>query len=167
MKRCYGFGVKYIKKEYQKKYRQDHKEQLREYRKKYYREHKEQIREQKRIYYQEHNEYFKEKTREYSQKHKDERREFMREWRKKYYQDIKMKVLEKLGGKCSNPNCLVPNGCKDIRCLQIDHVHNDGAKERKEFNNVAILKKVLADTNGNYQLFCANCNWIKTKSESI
>ena len=52
----------------------------------------------------------------------------------------------------------------DVRCLQIDHVNGGGTKEAKKFyasNNPKYLKKVLEDKEGNYQLLCAYCNWLK------
>jgi hypothetical protein len=45
--------------------------------------------------------------------------------------------------------------------LQIDHVNGNGSKERKNITLSLFLKKVLADKEGNYQLLCANCNFIK------
>lgn len=75
----------------------------------------------------------------------------------------------KLGNRCSNQHCKWINedgttGCTDQRCLQIDHVNGDGHKERKKFKNCGrygFYLKVLKDRKGNYQLLCANCNWIK------
>lgn len=78
---------------------------------------------------------------------------------------IRGKIIELLGGKCSNPNCAVPNGMTDKRCLQIDHIKGSGKKERNKFGSSAnllrhILKKLKAGSK-DYQLLCANCNWIK------
>jgi len=78
-------------------------------------------------------------------------------------------VIIKLGGRCSNPDCKWMNddgtiGCTDERCLQIDHVDSGGSKERKKIAPHTLLKKVLEDKNGSYQLLCANCNWIKRKT---
>jgi ribosomal protein S27AE len=67
-------------------------------------------------------------------------------------------VLTKYGRKCAQ--C----GFDNTRALQIDHVNNDGAAEKKvrhSIGEVAYYKRVLADTSGKYQLLCANCNWIK------
>lgn len=74
------------------------------------------------------------------------------------------KAVKKLGSRCSNPGCgwINPDGthgCIDTRCLQIDHVHGGGSKEQKACSTY--YKKVFLDENGNYQLLCANCNWIK------
>lgn len=77
---------------------------------------------------------------------------------------VHIEVIQLLGGKCSNPNCLVPNRCSDIRCLQIDHVNGDGYKERiskgAEMYYKHILKQIKTGSK-DYQLLCANCNWIK------
>jgi len=63
-----------------------------------------------------------------------------------------------LGGKCSH--C----GFNDSRALQIDHVHGNGADDRREFGEAFytknFLKRVMA-APGMYQVLCANCNWIK------
>jgi hypothetical protein len=84
--------------------------------------------------------------------------------RKELYQDLRKQILEKYGLKCANPDCLIPRDKLDIRCLQIDHVNNNGYEELKQFyctTNPKFLKKVLEDKEGNYQLLCAYCNWLK------
>jgi len=69
---------------------------------------------------------------------------------------LKEKVYDKLGHVCFR--C----GFADKRALQIDHVFGGGNKEHAEITNKEIyLKKVLDDTEGLYQILCANCNWIK------
>lgn len=90
---------------------------------------------------------------------------------------LRKQVVLKLGSRCASPNCLVPGGCTDLRALQIDHVNNDGAEERKKYgigvgpkggqllvprsNTAVIYELALADTEGRYQLLCANCNVTK------
>ena len=74
------------------------------------------------------------------------------------YKRLRKAVLDLFGRKCRE--C----GFDDIRALQIDHVQNDGALERKVFGrggSRTFLRKVLKDTDGRYQLLCANCNAIK------
>src|SRR6202021_2107201 len=69
---------------------------------------------------------------------------------------LKEKVYDKLGHTCTR--C----GFDDKRALQIDHVYGGGNKEHKEIKSQhTFLKKVLEDTEGTYQILCANCNWIK------
>jgi len=79
---------------------------------------------------------------------------------------LRDKVLTKYGRRCNNPACQWLNadgsrGCVDTRCLQVDHVYGGGKQELKTLSRVQYLQKVLADAEGNYQLLCANCNWIK------
>ena len=83
-------------------------------------------------------------------------------------------IILYLGGRCSNSNCAWINtdgtrGCTDSRCLQIDHVHGDGAERRrtKEEGSKSILyNTVLKTTPGEiYQFLCANCNWIKREQK--
>ena len=74
---------------------------------------------------------------------------------RQYYKLTREKAIQLLGGKC------VKCGFSDIRALQVDHVHSDGALERS-LNSVNIFLRVAkGNTNGRYQLLCANCNAIK------
>ena len=85
-----------------------------------------------------------------------------KESQKKYKQKVRAKTIELLGGKCSNPNCLVPNGCTDIRCLQIDHVKGGGNKALKSsYKEYKKIYMAIRSGSKDYQLLCANCNWIK------
>jgi len=143
-----------LHKEEKREYRQNHKECYKEYGRKYRQEHKEQRKEYNQKYYQTRPEY-REKERERGRKYSKKRRE-----------KIKIELFEFLGNKCSNPNCLIPNGCRDVRALQIDHVHGYGLTHRKETRTKSdtfyfrILREVKAGSK-DYQLLCANCNWIK------
>jgi hypothetical protein len=66
-----------------------------------------------------------------------------------------------LGNKCAR--C----GFDDIRALQIDHINGNGKAERKLYKGgQTVLYRMVIESNGeNYQLLCANCNWIKRVSE--
>ena len=79
---------------------------------------------------------------------------------KRLYTKRRLKIIELLGGKCSNPNCLVVGGCKDVRCLQFDHINGGGSEQRRHLGSVSLLKYILEHLD-EFQLFCANCNWIK------
>lgn len=69
---------------------------------------------------------------------------------------LKEEIFNKLGHSCCK--C----GFSDKRALQIDHVFGGGNQEHAEISNArAFLQKVLSDTEGLYQILCANCNWIK------
>jgi hypothetical protein len=92
-------------------------------------------------------------NREYYLKNKEK----LRELHRKRLMDARIEVINLLGGKC------VICGFSDIRALQIDHINGGGCKERNEFREqyyIKIKKKILAGSK-EYQLLCANHNWIK------
>lgn len=64
-------------------------------------------------------------------------------------------ILDKFEKKCKR--C----GFSDVRALQIDHVNGGGIRELKTLGRNEYYHKVLEDSEGLYQLLCANCNWIK------
>jgi hypothetical protein len=76
---------------------------------------------------------------------------------KRERQMLKAMIFLKYGPRCTW--C----GFDDVRALQIDHVNGGGYKELKKYKgpSLSYLKRVLADTDGNYQILCANCNTIK------
>ena len=76
---------------------------------------------------------------------------------KKYYTKLKMSVFDILGFKC------IKCGFNDIRALQIDHINGGGAKELKSFtrNKYASILTNISNGSNQYQILCANCNWIK------
>jgi len=98
----------------------------------------------------------------YNKHHREERAKQQRE----RTHEIRMKIIELLGSKCSNLNCAVPDGMTDWRALQIDHINGGGNKERTHFKNGCatyfyyILEQIKLGSK-DYQLLCANCNWIK------
>jgi hypothetical protein len=73
------------------------------------------------------------------------------------YWAAKELVFLALGDKCQK--C----GFADKRALQIDHIVGDGAKMRKEGKTIASLQdlKYVATHLKQFQILCANCNWIK------
>lgn len=89
------------------------------------------------------------------------KRRYAKDWKKrqKLSRDIYIRyrneAFVKLGNKCCR--C----GFEDERALQIDHVNGRGNHEVRNLSRNAYFKRVIADTEGRYQLLCANCNWIK------
>ena len=84
---------------------------------------------------------------------------------KERYNKIKQQIFDLLGNQCSNPyNLNHGDFMSDIRCLQIDHVNGNGYEERhqksRSYKYLHVLKKILAGSK-DYQLLCANCNFIK------
>jgi len=81
-------------------------------------------------------------------------------WRRKRKEKLKRRAFSLLGDKCRI--C----GYSDFRALQIDHINNDGVKERqiRKSNPPAFFNRILKsikNKEGKYQLLCANCNTIK------
>jgi hypothetical protein len=90
---------------------------------------------------------------------------------KRYVKDgrrkIVMEIFNLLGNKCINPyNLPHPDWCNDPRCLQIDHINGGGCKHLKRLHGDRgklyreILKEIKVGSK-DYQLLCANCNWLK------
>lgn len=77
---------------------------------------------------------------------------------------LRLRILKLLGNKCANPfNFPHPDWCNNVRCLQIDHVRGNGAKWRKVFGsrNYSRIYEEIQKGSKDYQVLCANCNWIK------
>lgn len=70
----------------------------------------------------------------------------------------RISVMEILGFKCCRCDFT------DLRALQIDHINSNGHEERRNRGTESyyrfILNKVLQGSK-DYQILCANCNWIK------
>lgn len=76
------------------------------------------------------------------------------------YSRIKLEVHTTLGG------CCMRCGISDPRLLQIDHVNNDGASERRTTpNSISVYKNIVRagtkEALKRYQLLCANCHVLK------
>lgn len=81
---------------------------------------------------------------------------------------IRMEIIHILGNKC------IHCGFSDWRALQIDHVKGHGAEHRRKYNSHTfyhgggcnpqyysfILRQIKLGSK-DFQLLCANCNWIK------
>ena len=143
----------------------------REYDKKYYLNNSEKV---KRI-----NALWKEKNKERLIKYRNERYKQNREiilyrqkltYKKRYEKNkvtistrnknrwirYKNEMYGLLGGKkCKS--C----GFEDERALAIDHVFNDGYKERKLEKSISQMRKRVFATPNRYQILCYNCNQIK------
>lgn len=81
------------------------------------------------------------------------------DYKKQNRRKTKFRIFELLGKKCSKCNFI------DWRALQIDHVNGNGKQDRLKFGNSAsyylhILREI-ENGSKDYQLLCANCNWIK------
>jgi hypothetical protein len=77
--------------------------------------------------------------------------------RKRCHSNLKKYIFDLLGNRCYK--C----GESDVHCLQIDHIHGGGVKEYKKIQAWGIMSKIKnnPECRKDYQLLCANCNWIK------
>lgn len=137
------------------------------YQKEYYSENKQTLDEEHREYYRQNREKVLAKQREYRQKTSGKQKErhslYYQEVANKKYRDLywklRQEVIKRLGKKC------LKCGMDDFRCLQIDHIKNNGYEERQNvywrtyYNS--ILKMSDEELKSSYQLLCANCNWIR------
>lgn len=100
-----------------------------------------------------------EKYKNYQKNYRAKNKEKVAEYQRKYQKKVRLQILELLGNKCRA--C----GFDDYRALQVDHVNGGGRKEythtiARGSYNVHLLKKISSGSK-DYQLLCANCNWIK------
>lgn len=74
-----------------------------------------------------------------------------------YRKKIRAIVLAKLGNKCRRCHF------KDPRTLQIDHVLGGSAKLYRSVHHGQLLLGLAKGTIplADFQLLCANCNWVK------
>jgi len=110
--------------------------------------------------------YKREWNNKWRKEHAEEYRKIQRECHKRLLNKVKNEIFSLLGNKCNDINCLVKGRCRDKRCLQVDHVNGGGAIERRKYgsNVIKYWRSVIEKINSgskNYQLLCANCNWIK------
>ncbi len=87
----------------------------------------------------------------------------MQKWRNKNITQKRIDLINVLGGIiCSNKNCLVTNRCRDIRCLQIDHIDGGGTGETRNYSKFLMYYlQNKSEAKQKLQVLCANCNWIK------
>lgn len=70
---------------------------------------------------------------------------------------LRERVLEAYGGKCACPNCPEVNPA----FLTVDHIYNDGAEHRKQWNGSNKIYQWLVTNNfpkTGFRLLCYNCN---------
>lgn len=90
---------------------------------------------------------------------KEQMRTYSRKYGKERNKKIRLSLFEYLG----SPVCK-RCGFSDVRALQIDHINGGGNKERK--SKTSYLPKLIKENPSNYQILCANCNWIKRVENS-
>jgi len=97
----------------------------------------------------------------YAEEYRENNRDKLRAYQTKRRRQLKFDALAKYGEVCQS--C----GFSDWRALQIDHIDNNGAEERKSLGGQKFSGRVfyewLKKQNypKGYQTLCANCNVIK------
>ena len=94
-------------------------------------------------------------AKEYLKKNKEISNKKYREYRARIRREVLIFVGGEMGLKCKRCNF------DDIRALQIDHVNGGGRQEIRKFRDNSRYIKHIKKNPENYQLLCANCNWIK------
>ncbi len=103
----------------------------------------------------------------YDAAYRAKNRQLLRDKGKAYRRELKQAVLERYGKAC------IFCGYKDIRALQIDHINNNGAEERKALGGQHVSGwrfyqyLVINGLPDGYQTLCANCNMIKQLGENF
>ncbi len=123
-------------------------------------------------------EYQKEYSKQYRNKNKEKAIINNREWRHKNAEHVALKKREEraklketvLSHYSNQTMCCLNCGFNDIRALQLDHINNDGAKERKELfgdrtKAGTTFYRWIRQQNfpEGYSVLCANCNIIKLR----
>ena len=166
------------KKEYNKKYRQEHKQKMKESNRKYYQENKQKRKGRDKKYYQEHKQKINEYTRKYYQENKQELKEHEKKYRQKHIQEIGERTKKYRTGKRRKVLMHYSNGTmKCANCgynifegLIIDHINGGGNKQRRE--NPRMGKHLTAWLFKNnypkgFQVLCWNCNFLKSAYPKI
>lgn len=81
---------------------------------------------------------------------------------REYYRNIKIAVIELLGGRC------VECGNTDVRVLQLDHVNDDGYLDRPKFGAGVVLARAILSGKRSVeglQILCGNCHHLKSWSQ--
>lgn len=76
-------------------------------------------------------------------------------------QRLRQQAIDVLGGHCSSPTCAVLGGMADPRALQFDHIDGGGRRRQQNGEHGHKIIKAILSGSTEFQLLCANCNWIK------
>lgn len=117
-------------------------------------------REYMRKWRREHPEEHRKDVKRWAKAHPKRRREIVRKSQKKRSWELRLKALTHYGG---NPPKCVCCGESEIKFLTIDHIHNDGKKQRRIHGIGYYFYKWLEKNNypKGFQVLCMNCNCAK------
>ncbi|MBV6446346.1 MAG: hypothetical protein IFNCLDLE_02639 [Ignavibacteriaceae bacterium] len=139
-----------------KEYYQKNKEKIKAKAREYYESHKEKLKETSRKWYLAN----REKRIEQSKANRPKYRAKKNEYSKRVWREQRIALINQVS---NGSNKCLRCGFSDIRALQIDHVNGGGRAEVRntKFRNPYRYGKHIAKNPEDYQVLCANCNWIK------
>jgi len=150
-----------------KEYYQKHGEELREKRKLYYQQNKDKERVAHKDWVEKNREHVRVYNRKYSKVYRQENKEQIEAVRQTWRSKLRIDVLTYYGnGKLACVAC----GENRLPCLSIDHINNEGAKERREikpkrgkrFSGMDFYSWLKHNNYPlGYQTLCMNCQWVK------
>lgn len=156
--------------EYQREYRITNKDRITENRRKWQIENREKVRAKNRAHYAKNKEHYSEYHKKHYLENKEEinRKNSLNYYKnkpayrarvKKTRHSQRLKVLTHYtNGALTCKFC----GFSDVRALCVDHVNNDGARDRENMTGSGIYAHIIRQNfPDTYQVLCANCNQIK------
>lgn len=121
-----------------------------------YREtHKDILKERSRIEYQRNREQYKKSSIIYRKENKEKVNVLNARWRSEFWPALRKELIKEYGG------CCVCCGESEPLFLDLDHIKNNGAEDRKKRGNNQRLMVFLKRNNwpkDDYQLLCCNCH---------
>lgn len=148
--------MKKFDKEYHRKWRKENKEKVKEIINRYNKKHPKKVKL--------HQKNWRQKKSNYNKKWFEKNINY-KDYHKKWGYKLKLEVF--IHYSYNPPRCVIC-GFNDIRALALDHINNDGAKQRRSLKTgkkisgrgiYALLKKQGYPEG--FQILCANCNMIK------
>jgi len=145
--------IKNKNKEYQRRYREKHREEIRKRNREWARKKREENPEKINKYQRERRKRNREAFLKYSREYYQKNREHKLQVKKEYLKRIREAVIKGYGGKCA---CC---GESHYEFLALDHRNGGGNRERKEKSVTEIYRDALKNYNPDkYRILCHNCN---------
>jgi hypothetical protein len=139
-------------------------EKLKATQKRYREKNREKRNEQKRAHYQANKERIRQEQSEYRKANPHTVNASNAAWRARFWPALRAECLKVYGGKC------VCCGEEEPLFLELDHIFNDGASERRKHKNgqqeILALKRA-GWPKERHQILCANCSRGKLRNGGI
>jgi len=118
---------------------------------------RERLRKYEHNYREKHREKYNEKSRNYQRRKWKERPEMARKYQNEYRQKVRENLVMAYGGKC------VCCGETEMKFLALDHINNDGSKQRKKIGTgIQMYLYIKRNMPNDIQVLCHNCNLAKS-----